>query len=58
MLAGTGLAQVVPPAVPVLGVGNTPEDPSPLAVDLFLYMDQRKCIWVSSDVFNVYYFQK
>lgn len=44
VLAGIGLAQVVPPAMPVLGVGKAPEDPNPLTVDLFLYMEQQKCI--------------
>lgn len=58
VLAGIGLAQVVPPAMPVLGVGKTPEDLNPLVVDLVLYMEQQKWIWVSSDAFNVYYFQK
>lgn len=44
VLAGIGLAQVVPPAMPVLGVGKAPEDPNPLTVDLVLYMKQQKCI--------------
>lgn len=44
VLAGIGLAQVLPPAMPVLGVDKTPEDPNPLTVDLFLYMEQQKCI--------------
>lgn len=44
MLAGIGLAQVVPPAMPVLGVGKTPEDLNPLVVDLFFYMEQQKWI--------------
>lgn len=44
VLACIGLAQVVPPAVPVLGVGKTPEDLNPLTIDLFLYMEQQKWI--------------
>jgi len=43
-LAGVGLAQVVPPAVPVLGIGEAPKDLSHFVIYLFLVMEQQKWI--------------